>query len=90
MEPRLLRRFDQHRQAGSGRVVRGRTASTDADGDVEVEAALSDEDEVEEEVAIGVVSRMAVSADGQWLATTDDLCRTHVFNLDAMQVSVWT
>jgi U3 small nucleolar RNA-associated protein 4 len=32
------------------------------------------------------VSRMAISADGQWLATTDDLARTYVFNLDSVQV----
>jgi len=32
------------------------------------------------------VSRMAISADGQWLATTDDLARTYIFNLDSVQV----
>ena len=31
------------------------------------------------------VTRMAVSADGQWLATADARRRTHVFNLDAVQ-----
>lgn len=31
-----------------------------------------------------IVTRMAVSPDGQWLATSDDHCRTHVFNLDAV------
>jgi len=31
------------------------------------------------------VTRMAISPDGQWLATTDDHRRTHVFNLDAVQ-----
>lgn len=33
------------------------------------------------------ISRMAISADGQWLATTDDLSRTYIFNLDSVQVS---
>jgi U3 small nucleolar RNA-associated protein 4 len=28
---------------------------------------------------------MAISPDGQWLATTDDHRRTHIFNLDAVQ-----
>jgi len=37
--------------------------------------------------AITTVSRMAISADGQWLATTDDLARTYIFNLDSVQVS---
>lgn len=32
------------------------------------------------------VSRMAVSADGQWLATTDLWGRTHVFNVDSSKV----
>jgi len=31
------------------------------------------------------VSRLAISADGQWLATTDDLARTYIFNLDSVQ-----
>jgi len=31
--------------------------------------------------ALTTVSRMAISADGQWLATTDDLSRTYIFNL---------
>lgn len=37
--------------------------------------------------ALTTVSRMAISADGQWLATTDDLSRTYIFNLDSVQVS---
>jgi U3 small nucleolar RNA-associated protein 4 len=32
------------------------------------------------------VLRLAVSADGQWLASSDDHARTHVFNLDSVQV----
>jgi U3 small nucleolar RNA-associated protein 4 len=31
------------------------------------------------------ITRMAISPDGQWLATTDDHCRTHIFNLDAVK-----
>jgi U3 small nucleolar RNA-associated protein 4 len=31
------------------------------------------------------ITRMAISPDGQWLATTDDHRRTHIFNLDAVQ-----
>jgi U3 small nucleolar RNA-associated protein 4 len=76
--------------------MRGRTVSVDADGDVHIEATPAgnddgDEDEnmdEEEEAVIGAVTRMTISADGQWLATTDDLCRTHVFNLDALQVGI--
>ena len=31
------------------------------------------------------ITRMAISPDGQWLATTDDHLRTHIFNLDSVQ-----
>lgn len=31
------------------------------------------------------ITRMAISPDGQWLGTSDDLSRTHVFNLDSLQ-----
>ncbi|KZT06760.1 WD40 repeat-like protein [Laetiporus sulphureus 93-53] len=33
---------------------------------------------------LGTITRMAISPDGQWLVTTDERCRTHVFNLDAI------
>lgn len=49
----------------------------------------SDEDEDEEEdekitAALIAVDRIAVSADGQWLATSDNQARTHIFNLDSI------
>jgi U3 small nucleolar RNA-associated protein 4 len=54
----------------------------------------SDEDEAEEEedekittAALISVDRIAVSADGQWLATSDNQARTHIFNLDSISVS---
>jgi len=41
----------------------------------------------EEQVSAAVnVLRLAVSADGQWLASSDDHARTHIFNLDSVQV----
>jgi hypothetical protein len=93
LQPRVLRVFDQHRRTGSGRAVRGRTASVDVDGDGDGDAEVPTKNEVEEDVEedahVGIVSRMTISADGQWLASTDDLCRTHVFNLDSMQVGAW-
>lgn len=75
--PTILRTFNQHCNAGSitsGRVVRG------------INRGTSDEDEQSvggiDSVAI---MKMAVSPDGQWLATSDDLCRIFVFNLDSIQ-----
>lgn len=52
------------------------------------DAGSEREDNVEESAPNVIVSRMAFSADGQWLATTDDHCRTHIYNLDAVQVSI--
>ena len=93
--PRVLRRFTHHRLRGVGaRVVRGLPLPAGAraqnqKGNVEKkgsgedeESEEGDEDGEEERVS---VTRMAVSADGQWLATTDDRCRTHVFSLDALR-----
>lgn len=49
----------------------------------------SEEDDEEksrdEKVVSTTITRMAVSPDGQWLATSDDRHRTHIFNLDSIQ-----
>jgi len=59
--------------------------------DVGAEEEDSDEDEEEEDekktAALISVDRIAVSADGQWLATSDNRARTHIFNLDSISVS---
>ena len=41
----------------------------------------------EGEEALTSICGLAVSADGQWLASTDLLGRTYIFNMDSMQVS---
>lgn len=35
---------------------------------------------------IPCVLRIAISPDGQWLATSDDQRHTHIFNLDSISV----
>ncbi|KAG2750794.1 WD40 repeat-like protein [Suillus brevipes Sb2] len=75
--PIVLRTFNQHCNAGSitsGRVVRGINKGT-SDGDGQSIGGI-------DSVAI---MKMAVSPDGQWLATSDDLCRIFIFNLDSIQ-----
>ena len=47
------------------------------------------ESEADDEPALSkplaaTITRIAVSPDGQWFASTDDQCRTHVFNLDSV------
>lgn len=54
----------------------------DRDEDQDVE-----EDERKTTAALISVDRIAVSADGQWLATSDNQARTHIFNLDSISVS---
>jgi U3 small nucleolar RNA-associated protein 4 len=96
---RVLRRFDQHRHRSTlaeGRVLTGRRN----DEDHEADASESEQDVEEHETENrgmassqptnakpmpATVTRMAISPDGQWLATTDDHLRTHIFNLDSVQ-----
>ena len=62
--------------------------------DQDISDQEKDEDEEEDEkltkAAMISVDRLAVSADGQWLATSDNQARTHVFNLDSISVSLLT
>ncbi|KAF7794114.1 hypothetical protein EIP86_005244 [Pleurotus ostreatoroseus] len=44
----------------------------------------SDDEDLSQKPLSATITRMAVSPDGQWLATTDDHRRTHIFNLDAV------
>ena len=94
---RVLRRFDQHRSRNStveGRALTGRNGTNH-----EVDASNSgqeaqDSDSGSDDIDVWpthskpltvTITRMAVSPDGQWLATTDDHMRTHIFNLDSVR-----
>ena len=63
------------------------------DQDTNDEEKDGDEDGEEDEkittAALISVDRLAVSADGQWLATSDNHARTHIFNLDSISVSLF-
>ncbi|KAI0374397.1 WD40 repeat-like protein [Pilatotrama ljubarskyi] len=95
--PRVLRKFEQHRlREGfvNNRVIKGRKGSPPGvDGDVDMateedgaDAASDAESDVEDAKLVRTtITRMAVSPDGQWLASADDRHRTHVYNLDAVQ-----
>lgn len=88
-KPRVLRKFDHHRQRNNLSQDRV-TKELRTNGDVEMVNADSDnessDDDHDDTPLLGNVSRIAISADGQWLATSDDHCRTHIFNLDSVQV----
>lgn len=77
------------KQAGED-VEMGDEATEEGASEKKDEEGKEEEDESEEEVNEKIVpttvTRMSVSPDGQWLATSDDRCRTHVFNLDSIQV----
>ncbi|KAJ4476737.1 WD40 repeat-like protein [Lentinula aciculospora] len=84
--PRVLRKFDHHRQRNnlsSHRVTKDlKTINTDVEmGSDEENSSYEDEDSP----LLGNVTRMTISADGQWLATSDHRSRTHIFNLDSIQ-----
>ncbi|KAJ3919467.1 WD40 repeat-like protein [Lentinula edodes] len=85
-KPRVLRKFDHHRQRNNlsnDRVTKDlKTINDDVEMGSDVEEDSSDDDD---SPLLGSVTRMAVSADGQWLATSDDRSRTHIFNLDSIQ-----
>ncbi|KAH9049447.1 WD40 repeat-like protein [Lactarius hengduanensis] len=95
---RVLRRFDQHRSRNSsveGRALTGRRNGVDHEADVlEPGQDVHDSDSGTDDIDVwpthsgslpATITRMAVSPDGQWLATADDHMRTHIFNLDSVQ-----
>ncbi|KDQ54726.1 hypothetical protein JAAARDRAFT_181268 [Jaapia argillacea MUCL 33604] len=84
--PRVLRRFDHHRMRNvlvGERVVKGRADEDSEGSDIEMHSPTDVGDDAKPIPA--TVSRISISTDGQWVATTDDHCRTHVFNLDSIQ-----
>ncbi|KAJ7597673.1 WD40-repeat-containing domain protein [Mycena floridula] len=87
-QPHVLRRFDHHRQVDTfRRVLKTRTIPGN-DGDVDMaepEADASSDSDDEETVSNAKILRLTVSSDGQWLVTSDDQARTHVYNLDSIQ-----
>ena len=50
------------------------------------EGDRSESSDTDDSVAIVNINRLAISADGQWLATSDTRARSHVFNLDSISV----
>ncbi|KII93432.1 hypothetical protein PLICRDRAFT_152118 [Plicaturopsis crispa FD-325 SS-3] len=81
-KPHVLRRFDHHRTTGiipGERIVKkiGRESADDA--------PMEDGEDEVSNLTTATISRMAISADGQWLATTDDRSRTHIFHLDSIK-----
>ncbi|KAG8997306.1 U3 small nucleolar RNA-associated protein [Tulasnella sp. JGI-2019a] len=72
---RVLRVFDQHADDDTGRTVKGiRGTRTFEESDVRGIRSSA-----------ARVLAMSVSHDGQWLASSDERGRVHVFNLDSMQ-----
>ena len=63
--------------------------SLQEDGDQDTNDEDEEEDEKITKAALISVDRLAVSADGQWLATSDNQARTHIFNLDSISVSLY-
>ena len=62
----------------------------DGGGDVDMsDLPFDSKEEGETQLSTPVVVnvlRISISPDGQWLASSDDRSRTHIFNLDSIQV----
>ncbi|KAK2462076.1 hypothetical protein APHAL10511_006539 [Amanita phalloides] len=96
-KPRVLQHFDHHRRRDSivrNRVIKGRRKNDVANADAEMaeeneseaDAEANDEDDESDSTPLVVnILRVAISPDGQWLATSDDHMRTHIFNLDSIK-----
>jgi U3 small nucleolar RNA-associated protein 4 len=79
-QPTVCRKFNHHRRnILGGRVVKNHKSNNNAE-------LSEDEDITSGELTVASVLRLAISTDGQWLASSDDHGRTHVFNLDSVQV----
>ncbi|KAL4068329.1 WD40-repeat-containing domain protein [Scleroderma yunnanense] len=82
-KPTCLRRFDQHQKpslVSAGRVIRGASRGQSKHENHDAD----DSDDISNTGTPSVV-QMAVSPDGQWLASSDDRGRTFVYNLDSLQ-----
>lgn len=100
---KVLRVFEQHsvtlhKSTLNGRALAGRVSqdvSRNREDDDDDDASGSSEEENEERpygptttnTSASQICCAAVSSDGQWLVTVDLLRRSHIFNLDALQVS---
>jgi U3 small nucleolar RNA-associated protein 4 len=79
--------------AGRGKnAVNGDVDMADAEENEDVESEKEEDIERAEETSCSApstivsVHRIAISTDGQWLATSDNYARTHIFNLDSISV----
>ncbi|KZS96154.1 WD40 repeat-like protein [Sistotremastrum niveocremeum HHB9708] len=72
---RVLRAFDHHVREEA--VIRS-TVDDESDDDMGVQQISRKRQHL-------AILRLAISQDGQWLASTDTLRRTHIFNLDAVK-----
>lgn len=74
----------------SKNAINGDVDMADAEENEEIESEKEEDSEGAEETsrstpsAIVGVHRIAISTDGQWLATSDNYARTHIFNLDSI------
>ena len=58
------------------------------DSEDKSEEEQEDDEDVSSTAAVVSVDQIAVSTDGQWLATSDDHARTHIYNLDLISVRI--
>lgn len=89
-EPTVLRQFEHHRKISSlsgGRVIRGSSRGKTTHASHQDEEH-DDTDGMSNSGTTPSILQMAVSPDGQWLASSDEWCRTFIYNLDSIQYHI--
>lgn len=81
---KILRQFDQPSTHVGERVKKPLPSNGDVDVDMD---APEDSSLFRTPPSPSHIQRITISSDGQWAATSDDRARTHIFNLDSLQVS---
>lgn len=93
-ETRVIKPLPSSTRQGRGQdndVKMNGNGSDDDDESEEAESDLEDGEPLrrsEDRESWPLISQMSISADCQWLATSDLAGRTHVFNVDAVKVSL--
>lgn len=90
-KPRIIRTFEHHRIRNvvlGDRIISGGPIQNgnDQDEDMDPASDVDDNTPASSSPAMNtVITRVAMSQDVQWLVTSDDTRRVHVFNMDSMQ-----
>lgn len=84
---RVMKSLPGHTNGFGATAIDESEEESEAGTDIDEAEKQSDDGLDGEDGQMVMVTRMALSPDGQWLATSDTAYRTHIFNLDSVQVN---